>query len=260
MVRLGTIFIHGVRSMDRRTLLKLSAVGVGATLLAPGVATAAGALPPIPGMLGDRVANEMWFQFDDALLYHARQEVLDAYAVLSAHVGVPNFVDGFRDKWLELSVSPDYPGNYAAFAAPVRPQLKLLSELELTYFDRFYQPNSVAFVDAFGYFGQGVLFDPRRADIQQEVHTMVPVTNYHGWHAYVRAMMFLDINVDRWARIDPVIAFAWAVQSTAKPSAHVPNPGLPYRTVAKLAGSWLPRSPEQLDKDFHSMPYPAGIS
>ena len=39
-------------------------------------------LPPVPGMLGDRRANELWYQLDEISLYHPSQEVQDAYAVL----------------------------------------------------------------------------------------------------------------------------------------------------------------------------------
>lgn len=244
--------------MDRRTLLKLSVAGVGATVLPPNVAWADD-FPPVPGMQGDRRANEMWYQFDEAAFYHPAQEVIDAYNALGTYVGAANFVDGFRDKWLEMVQSTDYPNNYTEFAKPVEPQLRLLSTLELTSFDKYYRPNSAQFVEAFGYFGQGVLFDPRRADIQQEVHTMAPITNYHGWHAYLRAMMFLDIDCARWARIDPVVAFAWAVQSIAQPSTHISNPPLPTATMAKLAAKWLPRTPQQLDQDFQSLPYPPGM-
>jgi hypothetical protein len=63
-------------SVDRRTLLKLSLAGVGATVLLPGTAFADDDLPPVPGMLGDRRANEMWYQFDQVALYQAFQEVL----------------------------------------------------------------------------------------------------------------------------------------------------------------------------------------
>ena len=246
--------------IERRTMLKASLAGVGATVLLPEAALAdSDGLPPVSGMLGDRRANEMWYQFDEKAFYHPSQEIIDAYGVIGAHVGGDNFVFGFRDRWLEMSALPEYPRNYTEFVAPLTPQLTLLSRLELTAFDAFYAPNSLRFVEAFSWFGQGVLFDPRRADVQDEVHTMGGYTFYHGWHAYLRAMMFLKINRDRWARIDPVIAFAWAVQSTAKPSTRVVNPPLPRETIARLAASWLPRSPERLDHDFRSTPFPEGI-
>jgi hypothetical protein len=242
--------------IDRRTMLKLSLTGIGASVLLPGTATADDGFPPVPGMLGDRRANEMWYQFDEVAFYNAAPEVWDTYNRIHAHVGGENFVDGFREKWLDFSAKPEYPGNYKEFVTPIQPELTFLSNLQLTSFDKFYQPTSARFVEAFGFFGQGVLFDPRRAAIEQEVHTMFPITGYHGWHSYLRAMMFLDIDCARWARIDPVIAFAWAVQSIAQPSTHVVSPPLPQATVARLAASWLPRSPERLDHDFRSSPYP----
>jgi hypothetical protein len=246
------------QTIDRRTVLAASLAGTAAVLL-PGVATADDELAPVPGMLGDRRANEMWYQFDERAFYHPSQEIIDAYGVIGARVGGDNFVFGFRDRWLELSALPEYPRNYTAFVAPLKPQLTLLSRLELDSFDRFYAPSGPRFVEAFSFFGQGVLFDPRRADVQDEVHTMGDFPFYHGWHAYLRAMMFLNISCDRWARIDPVIAFAWAVQSTAKPSTRVVNPPLPRETIARLAASWLPRSPDRLDHDFRSTPYPVDL-
>ncbi|RSM85565.1 hypothetical protein DMH04_16710 [Kibdelosporangium aridum] len=241
-------------SLNRRSLLTAS---IGASvLLLPGVA-AASEFPPVPGMLGDRRANEMWYQFDEVAFYNASPEIQETYARLTAHVGVPNFVDGFRDVWLDLSAKPGYPDTYADFARPVRRELQTLSTLQLTSFDTYYSPNSTRFVDAFGWFGEGVLFDPRRAALEQQVHTMVPITNYHGWHAYLRAMMLLGVDTARWARINPVIGFAWAVQSVANPSANTPNPSLPVGTVSALRASWLPRTPDRLDRDFKSMPYPA---
>jgi hypothetical protein len=247
-------------SIDRRTLLKLSAAGIAGAALPPATAFAGTEFPPVPGMLGDRRANEMWYQFDEIAFYNAAPDVLEAYRVLGEHVGGPNFVDGFWDVWLKMSALPEYPRNYTDFLAPVKPQLELLSRLQLSSFDKFYTPNSPGFIEAFSYFGQGVLFDPRRAAIEQEVHTMYPITGYHGWHAYLRAMMLLGISRDRWARINPVIGFAWAVQSVAKPSTHVVSPALPQATVSKLALSWLPRPSQRLDQDFRSTPYPAGIS
>ncbi|MEV4317124.1 hypothetical protein [Actinocrispum sp. NPDC049592] len=146
--------------------------------------------------------------------------------------------------------------------APLRSDLAFLSQFQLNLFDSFYRPNSPEFVDAFAWFGQGVLFDPRRADVEAEVHTMnrTPPVAYHGWYVLQRAMMLLGISPLRWARISPVTGFAWALQSIAKPSTRTPNPGLPASTVYQLRASWLPKSIARLDQDFRSMPYPPGIS
>ncbi|MCE7004225.1 hypothetical protein LWC34_15475 [Kibdelosporangium philippinense] len=148
---------------------------------------------------------------------------------------------------------------------PLRAPLTYLSQFQPGLFDRIHQPRSADFVLAFSWFGQGVLDDPRRAnatsDIAAEIHTMDgnPPRAYHGWFAFMRAMILLGIDVDRWTRIAPVVAFAWALQSIAKPHPRDPNPGLPAAVVTEQAARWLPRTIKQLDKDFQSAPYPQGI-
>src|SRR5437667_4821469 len=104
--------IHMRHSMDRRTLLKVSAAGIGATVLLPGVA-AASELPAVPGMLGDRKANEFWYQFDQTTKFAATQETLDVYTAIQAHLG-GSLVQTFRDKSLDMSASPDYPYNFTS--------------------------------------------------------------------------------------------------------------------------------------------------
>ncbi len=87
-----------------------------------------------------------------------------------------------------------------------------------------------------------------------------PPIGYHVWHVYLRAMMFLDIDWRRWRELDPMIAYAWALQSVAKPDPNKVNLPLPHKTVSRLAAAWLPRTPEQLDVAFQSFPYPPGTS
>ena len=84
-----------------------------------------------------------------------------------------------------------------------------------------------------------------------------PPSSYHFWHTIVRAQMVLGIDRHRWARIDPMIGFAWGLQSIAKPDHRHVNPGLPRDQVHALARYWLPRSAAELDRDFRSSPYPA---
>ncbi|MFB9687621.1 hypothetical protein [Amycolatopsis plumensis] len=246
--------------MDRRSLLKAGAVavaGVALTGAATGTAAAAGELPPVPGMLGDRRANELWYQLDEIALYHLSPEVKAAYDVFWPFIQ-QNAPEGLYAKWLELSRDPAYPGNYAEFAKPVEQPLRVLSKLQLDNFDHFYRGDEAGLVKAFAAFGQGILFDPRREPQESEVHTMNgnPPSGYHFWHSVLRAQMFLGIDRHRWARLHPMIGFAWALQSIAKPDHRHVNPGLPREQVRALARYWLPRSPDQLDHDFRSAPYP----
>jgi hypothetical protein len=210
-------------------------------------------------MLGDRRANEFWYQFDDTMFFSRSQEVDDAYTVIINYLG-GDLERPFREKWLELSKLPDYPENFTAFVTPLRQPLTVLSRTQLGVFDAFYRRRDPRLIAAFSYFGQGVLFDPRRADIASEVHTMDYPEAYQLWHVYLRAMMFLHIDRRRWAEIAPLNGFSWAVFSVARPNQHVVSPPLPRETVLRLAASWLPRSAERLDIDFQSVPYPANIS
>ncbi|WP_410595573.1 hypothetical protein [Amycolatopsis sp. lyj-23] len=93
------------------------------------------------------------------------------------------------------------------------------------------------------------------------MHTMDgdPTHAYHRWHAIQRGNMVLDIDRGQWVRLNPVLGFAWALQSVAKPDHGHVNPRLPADQVRALARHWLPRDQTFLDRDFRSAPYPSGI-
>jgi hypothetical protein len=82
---------------------------------------------------------------------------------------------------------------------------------------------------------------------------------YHTWFLFMRAMMLLGIDAERWRRTAPPLAFAWALQNTALPEMDEINPPLPGRTVRSLAERWLTRNTRQLDRDFQWFPAPPGI-
>ncbi|RLL69813.1 hypothetical protein [Streptomyces sp. Z26] len=254
--------------VDRRQVLKVSlgvaAVSAAGTVVAPPASAAAPRddFPEVPGMSGDRRANEFWYQLDETTLYDSSQEVKDAYAAIEAHVG--NIERGMREKWLELVGTPGYPDNYAAFMTPIRQPLEVLSRTQLGVMDRYYRHQHLRLVQAFGWFGEGVLYDPR-GHAPFLVHTMngtpdTPPPGYHTWYAYLRAMSLLDIDRRRWDRLAPALAFAWAAQSTARPAQDAVNPPLPPRTVRRLAATWLVKDVDRLDRDFRSFPYPEGMS
>ncbi|MGP9023023.1 hypothetical protein ACT1U9_32045 [Streptomyces sp. BR1] len=213
-----------------------------------------GQLPSVPGMLGDRWANEFWYVFDDVTLYHRSKELDDAYAAMRTYAGgleVPVI-----DAWFTRYRQPGYPGTFRDWAAPVAEPLRVMSRAQLGVFDQFYRRRDPRLVRAFAEFGQGTLYDPRRAADDNAVHTMNRFSGYHAWHVYARAMALLGIDQHRWLEIGPLIGFAWALQSIAQPSAAHPNPPLPARTVAQQAVYWLPRGLARQDADFLTAPYP----
>lgn len=209
-------------------------------------------------MHGDRRANEMWYQFDEVTMYNSSRELTDAYIAIGELFG-GDVEHSVLERWQELSKSPEYPHNYTELVAPAKDAFMVLSRAQLGVFDAYYRGQGLALASAFSGFGQGVLFDPRRANVESEVHSMngSPPKGYHTWHAYMRAMMLLGIDKQRWASVATFNAFAWALQTVAKPNLRAVNPPLPRLTVARLAATWLPRFPEQLDADFQSFPYPS---
>ncbi|MGI5166687.1 hypothetical protein ACQEU3_20270 [Spirillospora sp. CA-253888] len=264
------------KDLDRRRLLRSSAgaaaaAGLGmlgvaaaapAAARAPGTAQAprppgAGGLPPVPGMSGDRRANELWYRLDEATLYHRTPEVMAAFVAIQNYTA-GGAERGLVDAWQRMVKERAYPDNFTEFVTPIEQPLEVLAGAQAAVFDAVYPRGGHRLAAAFADFGQGVLYDPRH----QSVHTMDgrPPRGYHVWHVYLRAMMFLGIDDEsRWREIATFNGFAWAVQTVAKPSEEHVNPPLPRPTVRRLARTWLRRGPERLDLDFQSFPYPAGM-
>jgi hypothetical protein len=263
-------------NFDRRSLLRASVVtaaavgvGVGVGVVAPGasasgapVATAGATIPIVPGMTGDPRANEFWYQYDEVFLLNRPQEIADALVAVRDAMGGSIF--NIRLLWSSHRAAGTYPDGFIEAVAPAREPLAFLSQRELEVFDAYYRCDPRGMATGFVEFGEGVLYDPRRAD-GLKVHMMntspgVPPQAYHLWHAILRARMLLGVDTARWAEIDPFIGLAWAAQSVAKPVTDAHNPWLQPRVVADLKRSWLRKDPRQLDTEFDSSPYPLGIS
>jgi hypothetical protein len=252
------------RIIGRRRLLGLSA-GVAAVAVlgaanapAAGAATGADRLPPVPGMLGDRRANELWYEFDKATWHEASQEFQDAWAAVKAYFDGGDAELAMVLAWMQDMRSGTYPAGYVTLVTPIKEPLRVISRVELEVFDRIYPHDQDGLSDAFAAFGQGVLYDPRAPG----VHTMngLPApAGYHIWHAILRAQIFLGIDAQRWRRIDPMVGLGWALQSIAKPSQTDPNPPLPRDVVRRQSRKWLSMSGAELDRAFMSQPYPEDI-
>jgi hypothetical protein len=220
-------------------------------------------LPDVPGMLGDRLANEFWYQFDEVTYFKQSPQLKAAYDAIGQHVG-GNPLKGVREGWIRLSGDSDYPNSYAAFLRPVRDALQVVSSAQIGVFETYYGKNPHGVFDTMSYFAQGVLFDPRRAPVESEVHTMDgrPPLNYHTWHAYSYADVLLGIDRRFWTAFIPFNGFAWGLQLRAEPDTRKVNPAQPRRVVARMAASWLPGGMERTDArllEFHrSEPSRAG--
>ena len=220
-------------------------------------------IPVVPGMTGSPRANQCWYTLNQVGYYNPSQQFTDATAAVAQALGVSseNLEVGIAEAWIDDRLAGTYPGGFISVMAPVRDDLKVLSDIERAVFLEFYGCDPPGLVGAMAGFGQGILYDPR-GPVGGEVHMMkgTPPVGYHAWHAFNRAFAFLGISSEYWNRFDPVVAFGWAVQSTAKPVQDAHNPPLPAATVRKLAVQWLHMRPGQIDDAFMSFPYPAGIS
>jgi hypothetical protein len=239
----------------------LALAGLGPALPALGAGASGGnprpELPEIPGMHGDRLANEFWYQFDELFMYDVTPEVADAFTAIDVYCA--SVQEGIAWAWLTRVGQPGYPGTYADWARPIAAPLRTLSRLQFGVFDTYYRRHDPRLDRSFGDFGQGVLYDPRRLSVGEPVHTGFgdpPETvGYLFWWVHLRAMMMLGIDTQRWREMAPRVAYAWAVQEVAKPSHQVVNPPLPERTLRRLAATWLTRSVRQLDDTFAEFPY-----
>ncbi|GAA3132229.1 MULTISPECIES: hypothetical protein [Nonomuraea] len=250
--------------MDRRRMLGVSAGAAAATVVGAATAGQAAAtpghrLPPVPGMKGDRVANEFWYAFDQATWHEASQEFKDAWAAVKAYFDGGDAELAMVLAWMEDMQSPSYPAGYVNLVKPIKEPLRVVSRIQLEVFDRFYplhHPHSRdRLASAFADFGQGVLYDPRIEGVHSMNGQPAPA-GYHIWHAILRAQTFLGIDAWKWQIIDPMVGLGWGLQSIAKPSQKEWNPPLPRHVVREQSRKWLRRSPRELDRAFLSQPYP----
>lgn len=257
-----------VQEMGRRRAIAtslgvLAAAGIGTTAAGrPAAAEPAEGqpdcpFPPVPGMVGDRRANEFWYQYDEKFLYHPSPEILQAFAICLRLFGS---FDQFVEKWRESRRSADYPTSFVALAAQAKPQLAVISSAQIDHINEYYRHNRRGLSGAFADIGMGCLYDPRRGP-GEKAHMMGtgnPTAAWHRWHVITRAMMFLDIDKEWWAGVLPMIGYGWVVQTIADPKVDAYNPRLPAATLSRLERAWLRKSSRELDKDFDSFPYPPG--
>lgn len=251
-------------AIGRREALKAGAAAVAALGLTVSGALQANAtestFPDVPGMRGDRRANELWYTYEEAFNYKMSADVRAAYIAIdrsTAGVGL-NLTDFYRKTRAEGT----YPDAYVEVVATTRNAYVLLSGLQLNVLDQFYRHDQVGLTRAFLFMGEGVLYDPRMPD-PNKVHMMNPFpdgspTNaWHYWHAFVRALTLQGIDAYRWNNLAPLIGLGWATQSLAKPVMNQINRRLDPRDERCLVREWATKSGRQLDVAFDSFPYPS---
>ncbi|MYW67591.1 Tat pathway signal sequence domain protein [Streptomyces sp. SID8379] len=261
-----------LNTMDRRGALR-AALGVAgaaatATLIGAAPAQAHGSagrhhrgLPDVPGLVGDRWANEFWYEYDEMSYYTPTQEMQDAVEAITTPFG--GFTKTY-DAWVETRKSGRYPRSWYELVKPNKDAFEVLSREQIKVFDKFYGHDPRGLVFAFQEYGQGTLFDPRRPD-GQKVHMMnytppEPTHAYHRWHPYLASFALLGIEARWWTHINRLAGVAWELQSYALPITDKPdNPHLPRHTVQRITTKWLRRDRAALDRAFDNAPFPADL-
>ncbi|MEV0244075.1 Tat pathway signal sequence domain protein [Streptomyces sp. NPDC050674] len=260
-----------LNTLDRRSALRaaLGVAGAAATasLIGATPAEAHGrhprhpSLSEVPGMVGDRWANEFWYQYDEMSYYTPSQEMKDAvYAIVAPFGGFTKTYDA----WVETRKSGRYPRSYMELIRPNKAAFEVISREQIKVYDQFYGRDPRGLLFAFQEYGQGTLFDPRRPD-GQKVHMMnytppSPTHAYHRWHPFLAGFALLGIKPHYWTHINRLVGVAWELQSLAQPiTDRNDNPHLPGRTVRRVTAKWMCRDRAELDKAFDVFPFPADL-
>jgi hypothetical protein len=213
-------------------------------------------------MHGDRLANELWYDYEQTFYYNATPEIRAAYAAVGEHAG--GDVEGMFYVYSLTRKAGTYPEKFYSRVEPARDAYAYLSRLQLEILDRYCR-NERDLAHVFLRLGDGSLYDPRMPE-GFKVHMMnlgpngEPPMNWLVWHAIIRAMTMLDIDARRWNSIDRWVGLGWAAQSILKPRPEQVNPPMARKAARRLTLEWARRTPEEMDKAFDSFPYPEGVS
>ncbi len=202
--------------------------------------------------------SDFWYKFDDFFSFHKPPEIGEAIEIVQPY---GRMLDSFkfyqRTHQIEEGFRRDFE-NIKLF-------IKTLADNIVRILDEFFRNNPTMEQNAFELFAQGTLFDngldlngmPRRQS-GEKFHMMdSAVVGYVAWHAFVRAVLILDLTDDkeRWVRIDRNISLAAAILATEIKSHQKPeqsddpqfNKALDPGQLKQLREFWLILTPEEID-------------
>lgn len=222
--------------------------------------------PVVPGMKGDRRANELWYTYEDVFNYNDTDQIEAAYNAIGACTSYGS-IEALYPEYQKHRAAGTFPDGYTQQFAPAKDAFAYLTGLQLGVHDRFYKNNPIGIAQAFFHFGEGTLYDPRMP-VGHKNHIMdyskkgtAPPTNFHAWHCIMRATVLLGIDPVRWTELVRCNGIAWETQSRLKPKADCDtNPAMDPLLRLKIEARWATMSVAQIDDAFDSYPYPKGIS
>lgn len=205
-----------------------------------------------------QMAIDFWFEFDDLFQFNPTPEITQAYAQLGGDIDRP------RKRWTAHRRNGTYPSGFVAEMHSTSAPLLLLGQKQIETIDKHFRGDREAEQRAFEDFAQGILWDDRRPQTEK-IHMMDtsgpanPPIGYHRWHPFIRAIVAVGGDADRWLFVDRNVGLAWAIQSLLKPVQDTrDNPPLASDQLKEFREKWLALSVDQLDDEFDSFPYPRG--
>lgn len=224
-----------------------------------------------------QMASNFFFDFDNYFLWRSDEhpEILQAYGQAFGVDGI----DGFYNQFQRKRKNGIYPQGLTDYFLTRKDAIDFIAYKQLQFLDTYFQNDSENEQQAFIDFGQGILFDARRAtDDYLEgteyyvVHTMdakydpggyVPPNGYHRWYGFVRTYTLLNnINGGRFLDFARNITLAWQIQSELKPrgtSSDGTNPNNSLMNVddlQNLKAQTLQMVFADMDNVFDHKPYP----
>jgi hypothetical protein len=212
--------------------------------------------------MANQQAMDFWYEFDNTFLWRRTPEVNAAFEeifALNPDRALDSVVDLFRGSY----AAGTYPESFNASVRAAAKGFHTIATIQLSVMDQHFRADSSALRTAFEDFGQGTLFDPRRAQSPQfhtvRIHMMDGTPDnwagYHRWHAFIRAGMASGADARRWSAIMQNVALAWSIQTEANPVVDSPNnPGLAPARLAMHRQRWLSANDEELDRVFAAYP------
>ena len=168
---------------------------------------------------------DFWYEFDRFFnpgFGHTPPDILQAYRFESSllsnwlvdrnEVNIQNYPANFENR---INQSPDLISS-----------IKLIATTQLNMINEKIGDDNDLLQKAFGYFGQGLLFDdsldqttqlPRRPN-GDKVHMMDALNyGYPRWHVFCRSAVIVGDNKDAWLKIDRVVALGYELHRKLRP-------------------------------------------
>jgi hypothetical protein len=210
-----------------------------------------------------QMGNDFWFDFDNATLWHRTPEIAGAIQRAYANVGG---LDALADIFDASFATKDHPSLFVKAITPGKDGFVDLAKAQQKIITAHFGNDGELLQSAFQDFGQGILYDPRRAKLTQHIIHMMDGTpdtwvGYRRWHAFCRAAMLSGADQGFWLQLLRLIAVAWGIQTEADPVIDKPdNPSLDPKRLKVLSDFWLSADLNLLDRAFvqfkHRAPSP----